>query len=161
MEEGLINLANGGYRLTRADFTTLGWETSALILWVRDNLIFSLNSSPFRFTQDMIQCGNCSYNFDQDLSECYACDQLLGKNYLTVSVTSGFLASGTIDPGPLVKLDDICCSACDGRYYTRNIRCPGCSLPISKNNVRITLKKMLDEKIGEVFGEEIRDLSRL
>lgn len=158
MEEGLFSLVDGDYRLTRADLATLGWETSALILWIRDNLIPSLNNSPFRFTGDMIQCGSCSSNLISELdSECYACDA--GIYEYTVSVASLVQdASGKVDP--LIKLGDICCSACNCPFYSRNlnIRCPHCSLPLTiKKNVRIALKKRIDEKIGEVFGDEIRE----
>ena len=155
MEEGVINLINGGHRLTRADLTTLGWETSALILWMKDTMSF-LNSSPLRFTPDMIQCGKCSSNLTSVLySECVSCDEPIDMGELehTAPVTS--LAPGTIDP--LVKLECICCTQCEHRFYTKNVRCPSCSSLARDCGIRITLKKRLDEKIDEVFGEEIRD----
>jgi len=164
MEEGLISLVTGGYRLTHADLTTLGWETSALILWIRDNSIPSL-SSPFRFTQDMIQCRNCSSNLTSESLgselECYSCDLRLplgiGEHTVPVASFSVENASelGKFDPGPLVKLEDIRCSACECRFYSKSFRCPSCS--VSKSMVRIALKKRIDEKIDEVFGDEIRE----
>ena len=157
MEEGLTSLVNGDCRLTRADLATLGWETCALILWIRENLIPSLSNPPFRFTRDMIQCGNCSSSLASELNtECNYCDLPLdGIGEHTVSVNSLLQAtSGTIDP--LVKLEDICCSACNRRFYIKSIRCPSCQCS-SKSNVKIALKKRMDEKISEIFGEEIRE----
>ena len=157
MEEGLTSLVNGDYRLTRTDLATLGWETSALILWIRDNSLPSLNNSPFCFTQDMIQCGNCSSNLRIG-SECSSCGVIMEVGrYASHTVPVGSLdqdASGKVDP--LVKLEDICCSLCDGRFYRnqRSFRCPSCS--VKGNNVKITLKERMDEKIGEAFGDEIR-----
>ena len=155
MEEGLVDLVIGSNKLTRADLAKLGWKTSALILWIRETSTPSL-SSPFYFSQDMIQCGKCSYNLnDEFFSECCTCEQPLGTNCLNVSVS--FLFPGTIDP--VVKLDNICCSACDNKCYAGGIiSCPSCLLNLSMGNVRISLKKSLDEKIGEIFGEDIKDL---
>lgn len=155
LEEGLISLVNGDYRLTRADLSTLGWETSALIFWIRDNSIPSLNNSPYRFTKDMIQCGNCSSNLETGLaSECFSCDLPLGIGEHTIPVAS-LLQNALEKSHPLVRYDDICCSACGHRFYNyRSIRCTSCSL--FPNNVRIALKKRLDNKIIEVFGDEIR-----
>jgi hypothetical protein len=155
MEEGLVSLVNGDYRLTRADFATLGWETSALILWIRDISMPSLNNSSFRFPQDMIQCGSCSSNLTSELnSECISCASDPMPIEHTIPVASLFqTASGKVDP--LVSLDAICCSACGGGCFYGNIRCPSCKL--SCTNARISLKKRINEKIAEVFGDEIRE----
>jgi len=104
MEEGVISLVNGDHRLTRADLATLGWETSALILWIRDNLIPSLNNSPFHFTQDMIQCWDCSSNLTSVLnSECITCGLPLGKDEHTIPIASLLQdASGKVQVDPLV-----------------------------------------------------------
>jgi hypothetical protein len=159
MEEGLIDLIFGANKLTRsADLTTLGWKTSALILWIRETSIPSLTSS-FCFSQDMIHCGNCPNNLgDEFFEDCYTCSEPLGKNAINASVS--LLSPGTIDP--LVKLEDIRCNACGGRCFGvnhgLNIRCRSCAKNTSVGNVRISLKKGLDEKIEEIFGEEIKDL---
>jgi len=157
MEEGIIDLVIGDNYITRADLSILGWETSALILWIKETSIPSL-TKPLDFSPDMVQCGNCSYNLYDELlypAECGTCQ--LPFSRLNVSVS--LLFPGTIDP--LIKLDNVCCSACDNRCFviqSNGLRCPSCSFNISVGNVRISLKKSLDEKIGEVFGEEIKNL---
>ncbi|KAF8808883.1 hypothetical protein BYT27DRAFT_7029333, partial [Phlegmacium glaucopus] len=57
LEEGLTSLVDDVHRLTREELATLGWETSALILWIK------YNSSPYPnaiiISNDMIKCASC------------------------------------------------------------------------------------------------------
>ena len=155
MKEGLLSLVKGDYRLTRADLATLGWETSALTFWIRDSLIPSLNNTPYRFIKDIIQCGSCSSDLTSELdSECFSCDMPSDIDEHTVPVAS-LLQNTSGDLDPLVKLESICCSVCGSRFYTKHISCKSCSA--SSRNVRIALKKRMDEKIIEIFGDEIRE----
>ena len=155
MEEGLISLVYGDYKLTRADLATLGWETSALILWIRDNSIPSLNNPRFHFNQDMIQCWNCSSNLTSELySECYSCDGVVRGRTVSSIQLENASESGKVDP--LVKLEDICCSVCDGRFYPKNFRCRSCTFLMINVRIALNLKKGIDERIDEVFGDEIK-----
>jgi hypothetical protein len=38
LEEGITSLVDGVQELTREELATLGWETAALIFWIKDRL---------------------------------------------------------------------------------------------------------------------------
>jgi len=161
MEEGVTRLATGDPRSTLEDFATLGWETAAKILWIRDN---ASRSSPtasnvlhFKFRKDSIKCGNCSspssvIKFTLNCADC--------RTAVTANTELTFhgpaLLSGAADR--VVQLKAIECGKCGGKPFSvlyNTYYCSACSSPVGSGyNVRITPNK---EMIEEMFGEDIKD----
>jgi len=163
LEEGVTSLVDGDQSLTREELATLGWETTALILWIKDRLRLSTrNSNTLSFRKDSIKCAFCtsSASLLSGSHNCYQCGgALLGDEELTcASVTPSF---GTADT--IVPITTIMCSKCGERpFYSTSFVCPSCPYGTCYphgHNVRITPKKSSKEMVEEVFGEEINELS--
>jgi len=160
MEEGVSRLASGDPRSTFEDFATLGWETAARILWIRDNASRSSptasNALHFKFRKDSIKCGNCPssasvINFDHN---CTTCRIAVTAN--TELSFHGFASlSGTADR--LVQFKAIECGKCGRKLFstfaTYHCSCSSGSFGVN-DNVRVTPNK---EMIEEMFGEDIKD----
>jgi ribosomal protein L37E len=164
LEEGVTSLVDGDQRLTREELAMLGWETAALILWIKDRSTLLLrNSNTLSFRKDSIKCGFCvsSASLLSGSHDCYHCASvLLGDEVLKcASITP---SSGTADT--VVPIKTIMCNKCGGRaFYSTSFICSSCSFTTYSNShghtVRITPKKSSKEMIKEVFGEEIEELS--
>ena len=139
------------------ELVTLGWETVARILWIRDN--FPLNTVPGNFKRDAIKCMHCSspsslINYNRD----YGCGHIAsGDAELTYS-GSGSLIPGTNDR--LVSFKQIQCLVCRGHpFFSIVVNCNSCSYTYHYSHnpmVRVTLDKM-KTMIEEMFGEEIKN----
>jgi hypothetical protein len=160
MDEGLTRLACGDPRSTLEDLATLGWETAARILWIRDNACRSSltisNALHFKFRRDAIKCGNCvsSASLIRLSHNCQSC-----RSPVSATTDLAFHGpaplSGTADR--LVQLGTIECGRCGGKpFYSINIfYCSSCSCSINSNHTaRITPNK---EMVDEMFGGEIKD----
>jgi hypothetical protein len=157
MEEGVTSLVKSDIKPTLHDLATLGWETAARILWIRDDFT---PVKILRFRKDAIKCGNCSsssrlINFDFN---CSSCGRLITENSeLTVPGVGANL--GPTDP--MVKSDAIQCNHstnCRGDIFAYcAVRCPCCPISLSlSRNVRITQTRRLKEMIRETFREEVK-----
>jgi len=163
LEEGVTSLVDGDHRLTREELATLGWETAALILWIKDRLsLYPRNSNTLSFRKDSIKCGFCtsSASLLSGSHNCHHCESvLLGDEELKcASITPSF---GTADT--VVPIKTIMCNRCGGRsFYSISFICSSCSCTTYSNSnghkVRITPKNSSKEMIKEVFGEEIKVL---
>ena len=158
LDEGITSLAlSDNSRPTLEELATLGWETAARILWIRDDSGSSLKASDtLRFTKDSIKCGNCSSSSSliTGVHHCYDCGQAVSDE-LTCN-NSGSLVPGSTDR--LVKLMAIRCGNCSrpDAFTSINIRCSFCQINSSRNsNVKITPKRW-SQMIKEMFGEEIK-----
>ena len=160
LEEGVTSLVDGDQRLTREELATLGWETAALILWIKDRLNLSpRNSNILSFRKDSIKCGFCasSASLLSGSHNCYDCASvLLGDEELICAAPSFRTADSS------VLMTSIICNRCGGRpFYSTSFICSSCSSTTysDSHDIRITLKKSSEEMIKEVFGEEIKELS--
>ncbi|KAF8808884.1 hypothetical protein BYT27DRAFT_7188391 [Phlegmacium glaucopus] len=148
LEEGLASLVNGVHKLTREELATLGWETSALILWIRDNSSpYPNDSTTIVLSKDMVKCAVCPSleNLTGMDYKCRYCSHIFGKvDQHTVSRTSS---------GTLVRLSAIRCNSCNTDFFRLGyFNCTACSSRVDTNISS-------DEphvQIGEVFGEEIK-----
>ena len=158
MHEGVTGLVNGDHKPTLGDLATLGWETAARILWIRDNV----PSNALYFKRDDIKCAYCSslvslINFGH---RCSSCQQVVPADG-ELTVPSG---PGTVS-GPaaecVVLLGEIRCSRVNCRRPTFSfisVNCPSCSVYIGPSHkVKIRPNKVSKDVIEEMFGEEIRD----
>ncbi|KAF8967758.1 hypothetical protein BDZ97DRAFT_1916695 [Flammula alnicola] len=158
LDEGVTGLVGGDHRLTLEELATLGWETAALILWIRENSNLSVNGSrTLRFGKETIKCAFCSSSESlmNGSHNCYSCRRALPSDEeFTYSGNSS--PSGTADR--LVALNAIACSTCGGKaFYSSAVHCHSCSRTTgSSHHVRITPSTKM---IKEVFGEEIKDLA--
>ncbi|KAF8808882.1 hypothetical protein BYT27DRAFT_7210524 [Phlegmacium glaucopus] len=137
LEEGLTSLVDGAHKLTRAELATLGWETSALILWISNNLIPSPKdgSTTIALSLDMIKCAICPSAptlIRGKLNECIHCHNSTGK--FTYKPVASAPASGPY------------CNSCS----------PRTKIPTG-GDVRIMAKNGPMIMIGEAFGEEIKE----
>lgn len=158
--EGVTSLVllNSDPRPTLEDLATLGWETAARILWIRDNSSPSLHvPNTLCFIRDAIKCSFCSssaslINCKQD---CYSCRQAVPAD-AQLTVSGSGLASGAGDR--IVALKEIQCHRKCGGYpfFASSVYCNSC-LSGSSGRVRITPNKGSKEMIQEMFGEEIKD----
>ena len=157
MEEGVTSLVKSDIKPTLHDLATLGWETAARILWIRDDFT---PVKILRFRRDAIKCGNCSSSsrlINVDFN-CPSCRRLITEHSeLTVPGVSANL--GPTDP--VVNSNAIQCNNsthCRGDIFLYNsVRCPSCAISLSLgHNVRITQTRRLKEMIKETFREEIK-----
>ena len=163
LEEGVTSLVDGDQKLTSEELATLGWETAAMILWIKDQSGLSArNSNTLSFRKDSIKCGFCasSASLLSGSHDCYHCaSALLGDEELKCARTTS--SSETADI--IVPIKTITCSRCGQRaFYSTSFDCSSCSFTTFSNShghsVRITVKKSSKEMIEEVFGEEIKAL---
>ncbi|KAF8814170.1 hypothetical protein BYT27DRAFT_6339898 [Phlegmacium glaucopus] len=163
LEEGLTSLVDGVHRLTREELATLGWETSALILWIRDNSIPPNDGSTYLcFTKDMIACAVCPS----------APTLTGGPRYCTHCHKSGLLTdykSSPAPPGPadsLVQLKAIKCCNCRLQFfysvdlYSVDLYCKSCHSSYTSDwdiDIKVRVRAKSRQQIGEVFGEEIKE----
>jgi len=162
LEEGITSLVDGDQMLTHEELAMLGWETAALILWIKDRLsVTSRNSNTLSFRKDSIKCGFCDSSASL-LSGCHSCydcaSVLLGDDELKCANIPP--SSGTADT--VVPIQTIMCNKCgELAFCWSNFTCSSClSTTSGHDNVRISPKKWSKEMIKEVFGEEIKELSR-
>ena len=159
LDEAINTLATCNPMPKLEDLATLGWETVARILWIRDN--FPLNKPPCRFKLDAIKCMHCSSSsslMNYDLV--FGCEHInSGDVELTFSGSaSPTRISGTIDI--LVTLNEMQCLICKAPLYSNAVTCNSCSNTYrfsSMSTVRVTLYKV-KTMIEEMFGEEIKEL---
>ena len=161
MGEGVTGLVNSNPGSTLNELATLGWETAAQILWIRDNSPRSgslIPANTLRFTRDSIKCGYCSSSSSLiNYSNCHSCGQTIPADAELTAPGPGTI-SGTGDN--LIRFNTIQCSHCRRAIFNSSIYCPNpsCSQYLSTgHNVRVTPKKQLDKLIEETFGEEIRN----
>ena len=165
VEGGVSGLVHGEKKPTLEDLATLGWETAARILWIRDNP----PSKTLSFRRDDIKCGYCSstsslINFGHN---CSSCKQIVAAD-AELTATGPGTTSGPTDR--IIKFTAIkghlnCRKAI---FTSASFSCPSCSKSYSgsslkalqKLNVRITPRITptpgLNEMIKEAFGQEIR-----
>ena len=76
MDEGVLSLVNSNPRPMLDELATLGWETAAQILWIRDHL---LPMNTLRFRIDGIKCRNClsSTSLINSAQNCASCQQVV------------------------------------------------------------------------------------
>jgi len=158
LDEGINSLTSGDFKPQLESLTTLGWETAARILWIRDNYNsnhFLTASNTLRFRADAVKCGQCSssaslINGSQSCNNCRAA--ITAETEITFSGPGS--VSGTGDR--LVPLRAIQCKCGGMAFYS--IHCSSCAVTSIYNynhNVRIAPNKK--EMIEEMFGEEIKD----
>ena len=153
LDEGVTKLSTLTTMPTLDDLATLGWETVARILWIRNN--FPLNT--VRFKRDAIQCVRCPSSSSL-IHHSYGCEHTAtGDAELTA--TASFPVSGTFDL--LVALKLIQCLICKGTpFYSNRVTCNSCSTTYSYNGINPTVRVRLHKMktmIEEMFGEEIKD----
>jgi len=161
--EGITGLVNSNPGSTLEDLATLGWETAAWILWIRDNSPHCQSPMPANtlyFRRDTIQCGACpspaslitgNYN-------CPFCGQAVPADteLTTVARGPGSEASDLLVPLKAIKCNNIQCQR--PIFSSTSFYCRSCFLNLIPDNfVRITPKRGLKESIEEIFGEEIRN----
>ena len=161
VEGGVNGLVHGDQKPTLEDLATLGWETAARILWIRDNP----PSKTLSFRRDDIKCGYCSstsslINFDHN---CYSCKQSVAADAELTATGPGTTSEPT---DRIVKFLAINRHLnCQGIIFSSiSFSCPSCSKSYSGNikkmkvriTPRITLKTGLNEMIKEAFGQEVR-----
>jgi len=147
--EGITGLVNSNPRSTLEDLATLGWETAARILWIRDNSPHCQSPMPANtlyFRRDTIQCGACpsSASLITGKYNCPFCGQAIPAD---TELTC---------PLKAIKCNNIQCQR--PIFSSTSFYCRSCFLNLIPNNfVRITPKRGLKESIEEIFGEEIRN----
>ena len=160
LEEGVKGFVSNEPKATLEDLATLGWETVARILWIRDRLPRSgplMPPNTLYFGRDEVKCGLCSSQASLIKSNltCYSCGQVVTADAELTAPGPGTI-SGLTDR--LVWFVAIQCSYlnCQRPILPLNssVKCNHCLN--STNRVRITPKKELKELIEETFGEEIR-----
>ena len=160
LDEGVTSLAlSHDTRPTLEELATLGWETAARILWIRDDSGSSLKASDtLHFTKDSIKCGSCSSSSSliPGVHRCYNCGQAVSDE-LTYTNSGSSVVPGSTDR--LVQLGAIVCGNCSSSstFYSINIYCHSCGRTLNRTyNVRITPKRS-SQMIKEMFGEEIKN----
>jgi hypothetical protein len=166
LKEGVTSLATSNPKSTLEDLATLGWETAARILWIRDNSSPLTASNTLRFRADAIKCGNCSssaslINGSQNCNNCE--ENVTAETELTSSGPGS--ASGTTDR--VVLLGAIQC-ACGGIPFN-SLYCSSCGITpghrhgyaysYNQNqyqNIRIAVNTK-EPLIEEMIGWEIKD----
>jgi hypothetical protein len=132
------------------DLATLGWETVARILWIREN--FPLNTLPGKFKRDAIKCMHCTSSSSL-INHSHGCEH----EELTFPGSTSVIP-GTIDI--LVSFNHIQCLICRrNTFYSTVVTCNTCSFAYHYSHnptVRVTLDKM-KTMIEEMFGEEIKN----
>jgi len=157
LEEAVNSLVACNPMPTLEDFATLGWETVARILWIRNDPRYTRH-----FNQDAIKCMKCISPLG--LIGCKSIYRSVCGHIASGDAELTFIGSvssilGTIDF--LVTLKQIQCLTCrKNPFHSIAITCNSCSYThhYSDNpTVRVTLYKM-KVIIGEMFGQEIKDL---
>jgi hypothetical protein len=158
LDEVFTWLVNGNSGATLDNLATLGWETDARILWIRDKI----PRNTLHFRRDEIRCGSCSSSASliNGGCNCHYCGKDMPAD-AELTVPDPGRVSGPTDHLP-VPLRAILCNDIDCRqpiFYSISIRCSSCSFLHDRNdNVRIMRpKKGLKELIEEMFGDEIRN----
>ena len=153
LDEAIISLVTCNPMPALEDLATLGWETVARILWIRDN--FPLNT--LRFKQKAIKCVNCSWSSTVMAPRVYrGCGHITSEDAELTFPASGSasLIPGTIDFS--VELRQIECLICRvAPFRSGLISCKSClHVYDSLDIVRVSLYTM----INEIFGKEIQNL---
>jgi len=153
--EAITSLAGDIPKPTLEELVTLGWETAARILWIRDNANTSNNLC---FKRDTIKCGHC-LSSSSLINSNYGCGHIASASAeLTFSGPGSPTSAGTANR--LVALRLIQCKTCGSAPFSSisNIYCGSCmNTSSSFSTVRVTPTKALKELIEEMFGEEIKD----
>ena len=160
LDEGLASLVKDD-SLKFEDLVTLGWETAAKILWIRETSTFSRNATlnTLHFIRDDIKCAAC-LSPSSLLTGSYVCPKcrqaVLADTKLTFSGTASSPSGPTT--GRLVTLGEIRCYRCGGSpFHSPRISCNSCHgyYGYSDSQVRITPRREAQEMIQEIFGEEM------
>jgi hypothetical protein len=161
LDEGVTSLVRDDPGSKFEDLVTLGWETAARILWIRDTSTFSLNASnTLHFRRDDIKCAYClsSSSLIKGDHDCPKCRHAVLSDAELTFFGPGSPFTGTT--GRLVAPKEIRCHRtpeCGGNpFNSLNTSCNSCS-NYYHSQVRITPRKEAQEMIQEIFGEEIEE----
>jgi hypothetical protein len=160
LDEAITILVSPGYKPAFEGLVTLGWETAARILWIRDNVNnMDHPSDCLHFTMDAIKCPSCSSSsnlIDSDF-HCQDCGCSVEEHADLTYHGQGLPILGT--PDRLVSFQEIMCqSSGETPFVETALSCSFCSFtcPLYEDvNVRIRHPKGLKPMIQEMFGEEI------
>ena len=158
MNEAVTSLATCNPLPTLKDLATIGWETVARILWIREH--FPLNALRGSFNRDAIKCMHCSSSSSLiNLPSGYGCLHIASGDAAELT----FPGSASAVPGSVdfwVPLRQIRCMICRVTPFSLIVvSCNSCSYTYHPNNnptVRVTVY-MMKAMIEEMFGEEIKD----
>ena len=160
LDEAVTSLVTCNPMPTLEDLATVGWETVARILWIRDKFPH-IAQNTLCFRRDSIKCTHCSSSSGL-INSSYGCGHITsGDAELTLPGSTSPIP-GTVDL--FVALRQIQCLICRGTpFYSIIVTCNSCSFTYHYSNnpvVRVTLHKM-KTMIEEMFGEEIKDHTEL
>ena len=165
LDEGLASLVKDD-SLKFEDLVTLGWETAAKILWIRDTSTFSLNASnTLHFRRDDIKCASCSSSSSL-INGSYVCPQCHHAMLADTELTFFGPGSPSRTTGRLIPRKEIRCHRtpeCGGNPFHSLNGADGCChsclvyYGYSDSQVRITPRREAQEMIQEIFGEEIEE----
>jgi len=153
LDEGVTSLTSGDPKPTLESLATLGWETAARILWIRDSSPF-LATSNTSFRADSMKCGYCSSSASliDGSHNCYNC-----AIAVTAATELTFTGPGTVSGASddLVQLNAIRCKCGGAPFYS--IYCRSCLANYRHgHNVKIATNKK-KKMIEEMFGGEIEE----
>ncbi|KIM37710.1 hypothetical protein M413DRAFT_254032 [Hebeloma cylindrosporum] len=169
LDEGVTSLVSTDQKPTLADLATLGWETAAQILWIRDNSPHSQSLIPavtLHFKGAEIWCAICTSPGRQitfNPITCNGCKRNVTLDTVLTAVGPGKLSGHT---ERLVPFRDILCGAnhCRAPIFSAGttVTCQYCgTYNPGHMNARVTPSRMtpplgLKNMIEETFGEEIK-----
>ncbi|KIM37706.1 hypothetical protein M413DRAFT_253968 [Hebeloma cylindrosporum] len=169
LDEGVTSLVSMDQKPTLADLATLGWETAAQILWIRDNSPHSQSLIPavtLHFKGAAIWCAACTTLrrlIDMNHFTCNVCKYDVVADTELVAIGPGTM-SGRTDR--LVPFKDILCGTtnCRAPIFSSNyLTCDYCGTH-NRIYARVTPSRItptiaspgLKGMIEETFGEEIK-----
>ena len=156
-EEGISSLVDPGHApLSDDEMTTLGWKTSALVLWIQINA--NHDTKFIRFRKDSIKCANCASpdSLLQDEDTCHNCFQAL-RPADELLFQGGAGRSTVSDSDRNVHYGEIKCHKCKASALQAfgALECQSCLGRVGKGGfVRVTPKQRVASLIKEKFGEE-------
>jgi len=156
LDEGVTSLATCDIDLmpTLEDLATLGWETVARILWIRNNSSILLELHCFR--RDAIKCGHCSSS--SSLIKSNYCGHIASRDSELNFCGSASAIAGTNELS--IPLGEIWCPTCKESFYSdrTGIFCELCSKHNHNiDSVRVVTQIKSRIMIEETFGKEIKD----
>ena len=161
LKEAITTLTKSDHKPAFKDLVTLGWETAARILWIRQSSCHSFPNT-LHFSRDAIKCGLCQSSSSL-INSNYGCGHVGFADAELFFDRPYSMITGTAGRHCLVELRLIKCKTCRGNPFSSiDICCSSCSNYITGyHNAWVTPSKTLEEIIEEMFGEEIKLINAL
>jgi len=158
--------------VTLEHLSTVGWETAARVLWIKNNMSFDTPPPPSTATNEAILFGPPHVRINCSIIRCTSCSgKLLDPSPTAIVCPSGCTATflsaerkHILGSSPQIKVQWhlLSCGVCKMRMFSTPVECFSCKQSHSHTTwVKLAFGKGRKALVQEAFGNELKEYRSL